>query len=369
VVLKLHSETVTHKTDVGGVRLNLPDESAVRQAWQGIEESVTRAAGREHFLGVTVQPMVDREGYELILGSSVDSQFGPVLLFGGGGQLVEVYKDRAIGLPPLNTTLARLLMEKTKIFAALRGVRGRKPIDLDSLARLLVQFSYLVMEQPAIREIDINPLLASPEGLLALDARVVLHSPDVVDFPRPAIRPYPVEYVKPWVFEDGTEITIRPVRPEDENMIAGFHRRLSEQSVYRRYFHLFSLGQRISHERLTRVCFGDYDREIALVAEHRDAGDCRILAVARLSKEHLGNEAELAVLIEDDFQKRGLGTEMTRRLIDIARIEKLSRVTVEIASENRQMATLCQNLGFHLKEMGGGLIQGDLNPQDHNEPG
>jgi acetyltransferase len=176
VALKLHSETITHKTDVGGVQLNLADESAVRTAFQRIKESVTRAAGPEHFLGVTVQPMVRTEGYELILGSSVDSQFGPVLLFGSGGQLVEVYKDHAIGLPPLNTTLARLLMERTKIFTALGGVRGRKPVDLAKLEQLLVRFSYLVIEQRWIKEVEINPLLAFSEGLCALDARVVLHS-------------------------------------------------------------------------------------------------------------------------------------------------------------------------------------------------
>jgi acetyltransferase len=176
VALKLHSETITHKTDVGGVQLNLADESAVRTAFQRIKESVTRAAGPEHFLGVTVQPMVRAEGYELILGSSVDSQFGPVLLFGSGGQLVEVYNDHAIGLPPLNTTLARLLMERTKIFTALGGVRGRKPVDLAKLEQLLVRFSYLVIEQRWIKEVEINPLLASSEGLCALDARVVLHS-------------------------------------------------------------------------------------------------------------------------------------------------------------------------------------------------
>jgi acetyltransferase len=176
VALKLHSETITHKTDVGGVQLNLADESAVRTAFQRIKESVTRAAGPEHFLGVTVQPMVRAEGYELILGSSVDSQFGPVLLFGSGGQLVEVYNDHAIGLPPLNTTLARLLMERTKIFTALGGVRGRKPVDLAKLEQLLVRFSYLVIEQRWIKEVEINPLLAFSEGLCALDARVVLHS-------------------------------------------------------------------------------------------------------------------------------------------------------------------------------------------------
>lgn len=362
VALKLHSETITHKTDVGGVQLNLRDEAAVRSAYQAIQDSLTRIEGREHFLGVTVQPMVRAEGYELILGSSVDPQFGPVLLFGSGGQLVEVYKDRAIGLPPLNTTLARRLMERTKIFTALGGVRGRKPVDLVALERLLVRFSYLAAEQRWIKEIDINPLLASPEGLLALDARVALHPVGVTDSPRTAIRPYPVQYVQPWRFEDGAEVLIRPIRPEDERLMIGFHAKLSEKSIYQRYFHLLTLDQRTSHERLVRVCFGDYDREIALAAEMRsgEAGERELVAVGRLSKAHLMNEAELAVLIVDEYQSRGLGSELARRLIDIARAEKLDRITVEILGDNRSMIEVCRGVGFQLDHLEDGVIHGVL---------
>ena len=366
VVLKLHSETVTHKTDVGGVKLNLTDQAAVRNAYAAIEESVARTAGREHFLGVTVQPMVRLEGYELILGSSVDAQFGPVVMFGSGGQLVEVYKDSAIGLPPLNSTLARLLMERTRIFAAFAGVRGRKPVDLEALEELLVRFSYLAIEQGRIKEIDINPLLASPDGLLALDARVVLYAQDVSDPPAPAIRPYPAQYVKPWRFDAGTgkstEVMIRPVRPEDERWMAAFHANISERSVYQRYFHPLSLDQRISHERLVRTCFGDYDREIALVAVRTDpaAPEPEILAVGQLSKAHLLNEAELAVLIVDEYQRRGLGTELSRRLIEIARAEKLDRVTVEILGENHPMLEVCRGLGFDLEHLEDGVIHGVL---------
>jgi acetyltransferase len=356
VVLKLHSETITHKTDVGGVQLDLTDQAAVRNAYQSIKESITRTVGPEHFLGVTVQKMIHAEGYELILGSSVDSQFGPVLVFGSGGQLVEVYKDRAIGLPPLNTTLARRLMERTRIFSALGGVRGRKPVDLAALERLLVRFSFLVLEQRWIKEIDINPLLASPDGLLALDARVVLHPPDVLTPPKPAIRPYPVQYVKPWRFEDGTEILIRPIRPEDEPLIARFHARLSERSVYQRYFHLMNLDQRVAHDRLVRVCFGDYDREIALVVEF--GGE--ILAVGRLSKAHLANEAELAVLIVDEYQGHGLGTQIWDQLLEIARFEKLDQVTAEILAGNRQMLDVCRQFGFHLEPVMDGVIHGVL---------
>jgi acetyltransferase len=352
VVLKLHSETITHKTDVGGVRLNLPDEAAVRAAYEAIWDSVGNFASESDFLGVTVQPMIQAEGYELILGSSIDSQFGPVLLFGGGGQLVEVYKDRAVGLPPLNTTLARRMMERTKILTALKGVRGRKPVDLAALERLIVRFSYLVTEQSWIQEIDINPLLASPDGLLALDARVVLHPADLKAAPRLAIRPYPTQYVQPWTLPDGTQLLIRPIRPEDEPMIARFHQHLSERSVYLRYFHLMDLDRRVSHERLIRICFNDYDRDIALVAEHASA----ILAVARLRRID-ANDAELAVLISDEYQGRGLGTELSRQLVEIARAEKMERVIAEILPENTHMQRVCQELGFRMDQHSDGGVR------------
>src|SRR3990172_5388515 len=166
VVLKLHSETVTHKTDVGGVQLNLNGEQAVRSAFEAIQKGVTEKASADDFLGVTVQPMVKLDGYELIIGSSIDPQFGPVVLFGMGGQLVEVFKDRALGLPPLNTTLARRMIERTKIFEALKGVRGRSPVNIPGLEQLLVHFSQLIVEQPWIKELDINPLIAAPDRLL-----------------------------------------------------------------------------------------------------------------------------------------------------------------------------------------------------------
>jgi len=204
VVLKLHSETITHKTDVGGVQLDLKDSNAVQVAYDAIAASAKAKAGAEHFLGVTVQPMAKIEGYELILGSSVDPQFGPVLLFGLGGQLVEVFKDRALGLPPLTTTLARRMMEHTRIYTALKGVRGREPVDLAALERLVVRFGQLIVEQRWIKELDINPLLASPGRLLALDARVVVYASDTdeSELPNLAIRPFPSQYVSTWTTKD-----------------------------------------------------------------------------------------------------------------------------------------------------------------------
>jgi acetyltransferase len=364
VVLKVFSETITHKTEVGGVQLNLLDADAVRAAFRQIEISVREKAGAEQFLGVTVQPMVELDGYELILGSSVDPQFGPVLLFGAGGQLVEVFKDRALALPPLNTTLARRMLEQTKVFEALQGVRGRKAIDLSSLEELLVRFSQLVVEQPWIKEIDINPLLASPQQLLALDARVVVYGPEVQSeqLPRLAIRPYPVQYVKPWTMKNGEEVIIRPIRPEDEPLLIRLHEALSERSVYLRYFQPLKLSQRTAHERLTRICFIDYEREMALVVESKRKDDTpEIIAIGRLSKLRGRNEAELAVLVDDRHQHLGMGTELYRRLIQVARDEKLERVVSIILSENQDMIRICQKLGFHLRsDMEDGTVRAEL---------
>jgi acetyltransferase len=356
-VLKLYSRTITHKTDVGGVQLNLQGEAAVRCAFNAIKTAVTEKKGAEHFQGVTVQKMIQiSAGYELILGSSVDPQFGPVLLFGMGGQLVEVFQDKALGLPPLNTTLARRMMETTKVYHALKGVRGRKPVDLAALEKLMVGFSQLVAEQRWIKEIDINPLFASGDELVALDARVILHAPQIVEnqLPKLAIRPYPTRYVGSWKLKDGTKVTLRPIRPEDEPAMVSFHWGLSERSVYLRYFSALKLQTRVAHNRLVRICFNDYDREIALVAEVKTAtGTSEILGVGRLSKQHGSNAAEFAVVVSDKWQNKGLGTELTKRLVQIARNEKLDRLIAFTLQENREMQHMCKKLGFSVRHRAG----------------
>ncbi len=351
VVVKVYSFTITHKTDVGGVMLNLNDAEAVGRAFRLIQLFVTDRMGAEHFQGVTVQPMVKLNGYELIVGSSLDSQFGQVMLFGTGGQLVEVFRDRALALPPLNSTLARRLMEQTKIFTALQGVRGRRPVDIAALEELLVRFSQLIAEQRWIKEIDINPLLASPERLLALDARVVLHGPELQeeDLPKSAIHPYPQHLVSTWVMKDGNSVTIRPIRPEDEPLMIKFHQKLSERSVYLRYFQPLKLTQRVAHERLSRICFIDYDREMVLVAERLDEkGEPEILAVGRLSQVHGLSEGELAAVAIDAAQHKGLGTELYRRLIELAREKKLIKLIANMLPENKEMRGLCVKLGFKM---------------------
>jgi acetyltransferase len=350
VVLKVHSETITHKTEVDGVKLNLAGAEDVRNAYRTIESSVVAKAGRAAFLGVTVQTMIRSQGYELILGCSVDLQFGPVILFGSGGQLVEVYRDRALALPPLNTTLAQRLLEQTRVYAALKGIRGRASVDLAALETSLVRFSELVVEQPRIREIDINPLLASPDDLLALDARMVLFGPEVREeaLPRPAIRPYPAQYVSRWTIKDGREVMIRPIRPEDEPLMVEFHRTLSDSTVYLRYFHMQKLDSRVAHDRLIRKCFIDYDREMALVADRTDpqTGRHELLGVGRLTRQRSPGDAELGVLVTDRYQGAGLGTELVRRLIEVARSEKLRRVIANILSENQAMLKLATRFHF-----------------------
>jgi len=364
VVVKLLSHTITHKTDVGGVKLNLSAPEAVRKAWRDIEASVREKAGAEQFLGVTVQPFFRAEGYELILGSAVDAQFGPVMMFGTGGQLVEVFGDRALSLPPLTTTLARRLMEQTKIFKALQGVRGRKPIDLSALEALLVRFSQLIVEQRWIKEIDINPLLASPDRLIVLDARIILYPLDTKkeDIPRLAIRPYPQRYVRSGKMKNGVEILVRPIRPEDEPLLIKLHQALSERTVYLRYFQPLKLSQRTAHERLQRICFIDYDREMALAVEHKkEDGESEIIAIGRLSRLRGTDEAEMAVLVDDRYQHQGLGTLLYERLIEVARDERVATVVSTILSENREMQAICRKLGFYLEaDIDDGTVQAVL---------
>ncbi|MFY9779000.1 MAG: bifunctional acetate--CoA ligase family protein/GNAT family N-acetyltransferase [Candidatus Baltobacteraceae bacterium] len=368
VAVKVHSSRIAHKTDVGGVRLRVGDADGVNLAFEQIAAAVTAKAGPEAFDGVTVQPMIEAEdGYELIFGSSQDEQFGPVLLFGYGGQLVEVFRDRALGLPPLTVTLARHMIESTLIYKALQGVRGRRPVDVDALAQCLVRFSDLIVDQPRIKEIDINPLLATPDRLIALDARVELHPAALPDgvLPRTSIRPYPAQYEGTWVARDGTEVTIRPIRPEDEPLMRAFHLQLSDESVYLRYAHAVRLSDRISHDRLARLCFIDYAHEMALVVlRTAPSGQQELVAVGRLVMEHVRNEAEFALLIADSFQGRGLGTELLRRLVEIGRRERVGRIVGYILADNMSMLDVCRRLGFHHEhEIGDPMVQSviDLN--------
>jgi acetyltransferase len=263
--------------------------------------------------------------------------------------LVEVFKDRALALPPLNTTLAKRMIERTKIYTALKGVRGRKPVDLDALEKLLVRFSQLVVEQRWIKELDINPLIASPDGLMALDGRVVLHpiGMDESALPKLAIRPYPNRYVSQWTTKKGQKVIIRPIRAEDEPLMQSFHATLSDRSVYLRYLSPMLLSQRVTHERLSRVCHSDYSREIVLVVEVEKNGERFISAVGRLSKfRGEDEEARMSLLVSDNFQGEGIGLELVKRLINVAKQEKIKEIIAVISKENETMKALCQKTGF-----------------------
>ena len=337
VVLKLHSRTIAHKSRSGGVKLDLRSAPAVREAFEAMR-------GIAGFEGVTVQPMVRAGGCELIVGSSIDVQFGPVLLFGTGGVLVEVFKDRSLALPPLNTTLARRMMEQTRIFGALQEAERAE------IEKLVVRFSQLVVEQRAIKEIDINPLLASPSGLMALDARIVLQGPEVADdaLPRTAIRPYPTQYTGRAELRRDGAVTIRPIRPEDEPKMVRFHDTLSEDSVFYRYAGTMKLDARVAHERLARICFIDYDREMALVAERAPAGASapEIVAVARLTRLLDTRDAEFALLVSDALHGQGLGQAMLQRLFVVGRDWGLERIVAEILPGNGPMRHVCKKMGF-----------------------
>ncbi len=353
IVLKLYSRTITHKTDVGGVKLNLTSPEAVKKAYEEIYDSVKKLAGESHFQGVTVQPMIKLDGYELILGSTIDEQFGPVILFGSGGQLVEVYQDRSLAIPPLTTTLARRMMEQTKIYAALHGVRGRKKIDLAQLEQILVRFSNLVVEQPWIKECDINPLLASPEKLIALDARVILHDASVKkeDLPKPAIRPYPSQYVESWETKDPhIAFVLRPIRPEDEPLVVEFHRDLSHETVRQRFLKELSYTDRIAHERLLRICFNDYDREIALLAQVKSTNE--IAGIIRLTKIPGSSDATFALTVKDRWQNKKIGSKLMQKILEVAKEEKIKKITATMLQENFQMQKLCKRFGFSLTSHG-----------------
>lgn len=350
VVVKLLSRTITHKSDVGGVQLNLENEQAVRAAFETIKSNLVRHGHAEAFDGVTVQVMVKGKGYELIVGSSVDAQLGPVMLFGSGGVLVEVFKDRALALPPLTRTLARRLIERTKIFTALQGVRGQKAVDLAALETLLVRFSLLLADFPEIREVDINPLLASPERIIALDARVLLGSGGDA---RLALPPYPSQYTAPFQLRDGREVLVRTIKPEDERLIIALHASHSEHTIRMRFF---SLVKTLSRDSLIRLCHLDYNREMALVAVQGEGEQAKIAGVARYYLHPESGNAEFAVVVGDPWQGQGLGRHLMVRLIGVARERGVRKLVGLVLADNTEMLRLMSKMGFVPEKEADGVV-------------
>jgi acetyltransferase len=346
----------------GAFGVGLRDEAAVRAAFRRIEAGAAHGPGVRRFRGVIVQPMVVDEGCEVRLRSVVDAQFGPVVVFGAGGRLGDLLDDRAVALPPLTSTLARRLIEQTRIGRALVS-RRCETADTTALEHLVARFSHLVAAQRLVREIDVGRVFVGASRLLVLDARVELHEP-VVDLDRvapTAIRPYPSRYVGGFTLKDGSAVVVRPIRPEDEPHMVRFHESLSDRSVYFRFFHTIKLGERVSHDRLIRTCFIDYDRDIALVAEGQGPDGPQITGVGRLTKVRGMPVGEFAIVVRDDAQGQGLGTELLRRLVAVGRDEGLERITGEILPENREMQVVAERVGFTCRfDLDTGTMHADL---------
>jgi len=348
VVLKILSPDITHKTDVGGVVLDLRDDGSVRTAYDSITGLARFHRPAARIEGVTVQAMIDRsEGIELIIGAKKDPTFGAVLMAGLGGIAAEVFRDRALGFPPLNERLARRMLESLQAWPLLQGYRGRPGIQIDRLIEVLMRLSYLIADYPEILELDINPLLVSPDNTIALDARVIIDRNAIGARIKPyshlVMRPYPEELVRSAVLKDGTPITLRPIRPEDEPRWMALLGSCSRETIYSRFRYFF---QWAVHSVAVRYCFIDYDREIAIVAERADDDSGALIGVGRLVADPSHETVEYAVLISDAWQNQGLGAILTDYCWDIAKGWNLKRMVAETTTDNIRMLTLFEQRGF-----------------------
>jgi acetyltransferase len=348
VVVKILSPDIGHKSDVGGVVLDLNGPAAVLEAARGMLARIRAESPKARVLGLAVQPMVRRPGaQELIVGAAEDPQFGPVILVGQGGIAVEAISDRAIGLPPLNLRLAHELVSRTRIYPVLQGVRGRPPADLDALALTLVRVAQLVIDVPQIRELDINPLLIDPLGVIALDARIALAESSGPATRRLAIRPYPSELEEEILLPDGRRLLLRPIRPEDEPSLRRAFTKLTPEEVRLRFFGPMSALDHATAARLTQI---DYEREMALVlTDPGCAGVTDIYGVVRLIADADNERAEFAIIVGKPITGLGLGKLMMRRILDYARQRGIREVFGEVLRENRAMLGLAKSLGFEQK--------------------
>jgi acetyltransferase len=345
IALKIVSPDILHKSDIGGVALDLVGPGRVEEAAAAMLERVHEAAPKARLTGLSVQTMIRRPGaYELIVGVTTDRQFGPMVLFGHGGTAVEVINDRALALPPLNLQLARELMSRTRIHGLLQGFRDQPPADLDAIAATLVKISQLVVDIAEIEELDINPLLADGAGVIALDARIRIAAANAPPTQRLAIRPYPKELEETIRLDDGRELLLRPVLPEDE---PAFHRamaKLTPEEIRLRFFTPIKALTHLQTARLTQI---DYDREMALVlAEPTLPGEAEVFGVARLTADPDNERAEYAIIVRHEMTGKGLGLLLMRRLIDYAKKRGIGEIFGDVLRENSRMLQMCQKLGF-----------------------
>ncbi|KAL0229537.1 hypothetical protein GEMRC1_014154 [Eukaryota sp. GEM-RC1] len=331
VVVKIHSEIVTHKSDVGGVRLNIRSADEVRECFETIKNNVQKIYGSEgeHFLGVTVQQMISLKGYEVIIGASVDPLVGPIIVFGSGGTLVEVYRDTALTMPPVTNSLARQLMQKTKIYTALQGVRGEKSVDLEKMDDILVRFSQLITNHPEIAELDINPLIASADGIVALDARVLLHPHD---------KPQS-EIAKPI---DG--ITFRPIKPTDDRLVKKFSDAQATRPEIANFFKDYDLTGIIAHTELSRMCFIDYERDIAFVVI--DETNQKLYGISRLTNHYGTDEVEMSIVVSSDAQNKHIGTTLIEMMKTFMQARGLKTMNARVPLTCTHATAFLQKKGF-----------------------
>jgi acetyltransferase len=350
VVLKIHSPDITHKTDVGGVALDIQDGEMVRTAFDRIMAGARAQRPDARVHGVTVQQMVKRkDALEMILGIKKDPVFGTVIMVGLGGTGAELYADRALGFPPLNERLAKRMLESLKMWPLLNGYRGRAPANVAKLIEALIRLSYLAADYPEISELDINPLLVTTNDVLALDARIILDRSLVGSNKEPyshlALRPYPKKYVRTVELRGGTRVTLRPIKPEDEPLWMDLLASCSKESIYQRFRYFFHWQ---SHEVATRFCYIDYDREIAIVAEIIQDGNRKLLGVGRLIADPDHQEVEYAVLIADAWQKKELGSILTDYCLEIAKKWHLKRIVAQTTTDNSRMISVFRKRGFQI---------------------
>jgi acetyltransferase len=364
VVIKILSPDITHKTDVGGVAVGINSEEALRTEYATMMDIVGRRAPQATITGVTVQKMLQKIDYELILGAKRDNDFGSVIVFGLGGIGAEIMKSIGIGLPPLNQTLARRLVEDSGISKMLQGYRGKMPTDMKLLEQMIGNFSNLIIDFPEIVEMDINPVGISKGKPYALDARIIIDKTGfdtAQQYPHLVMTPYPRRYVATWRLTDGQEITLRPIRPEDEPLEYELLTTLSEKSMRQRFFQPI-MG--ISHEMLVRFCNIDYDREMAIAAVVREGEKRKIIGIGRLVIEPGTRDGEFATLVHDNYQGKGLGYKLMDVLIGIAQDKNLNCIYGIVLSDNERMLGATKKLGFVPKKLPDGLtkVTLELNP-------
>jgi acetyltransferase len=347
VVMKIYSPDITHKSDVGGVALDLNSKDDVKKAYSNMMKQVKQKVPKAKIKGVTIQKMIKNKGYELILGSKKDSIFGSAILFGMGGIYTELFKDRSIGFPPLNQVLAHRIIEKTKAYNLLKGFRGLPPVNMQKVEEAMINFSQLIIDNPEIQELDINPLIASGDLLTAVDARIILDN-NWKDKPHLIVTPYPTRYIKKIKLKDGTEVLLRPIKPEDEPLWLDMFQTFSQETVRFRFFRII---KDTPHEMRTRYCNIDYDREIAIVAEIKEKDKRRFLGVTRIIlKPGSTDEAEYALVVTDKWQRLGLGSEFIDYTIEIAKDKGLKTLYGVVLKDNIPMLTLCQEKKFKISE-------------------